>query len=85
MDGRTNVHSQDEILSSIRLWSGEPGWRERPEIENANLVISDRSWSLAHLLRGDPRFRVAYEDETTVLFEAVHSQNTENRPIPQTP
>jgi hypothetical protein len=85
MDGRTNVHSQDEILSSIRLWSGEPGWQHRPEIENANLVISDRSWSLARLLRGDPRFRIAYEDETTVLFEAVHSQNTENRLIPQTP
>jgi hypothetical protein len=82
MDGRTNVHSQDEILSSIHLWSGEPGWRERPEIESANLVISDRSWSLARLLRNDPRFRVAYEDETTVLFEAVHSQNTENRLIP---
>jgi hypothetical protein len=85
MDGRTNVHSQDEILSSIRLWSGEPGWQHRPEIESANLVISDRSWSLARLLRGDPRFRIAYEDETTVLFEAVHSQNTENRLIPQSP
>jgi hypothetical protein len=85
IDGRTNVHSQDEIINSIRLWSGAAGWQDRPEIENANLVITDRSWSLALLLRSDPRFRIAYEDNTTVLFEAVHQQNAGNRMVPQTP
>jgi hypothetical protein len=85
IDGRTNVHSQDEILDSIRLWSGEAGWQDRPEIESANLVISDRSWSLALLLRSDPRFRVAYEDDTAVLFEAVHPENAGNHVILRTP
>jgi hypothetical protein len=85
MDGRTNVHTQDEILHSFPLWNGQTGWQNRPELQRANLVISDHSWPLAFLLRSDPRFRVAYEDKTSVLFEAVHSQNTENQLIPQTP
>lgn len=84
IDGRTNVHSQDEIIDSLRLWSGAAGWQDNPELESANLVLSDRSWSLALLLRSDPRFRVAYQDETAVLFEAVHPQNAGNR-VPQTP
>ena len=85
MDGRTNVHTQDEILNALPLWNGASGWQDRPELEHANLVISDHSWPLALLLRKDPRFRIAYEDDTAVLFEAVHSQNTENRMIPNTP
>lgn len=85
MDGRTNVHSQDEILGAVPLWNGAAGWQDRPELQNANLVISDHSWPLALLLRSDPRFRVAYEDNTAVLFEAVHPQNTESRMVPQSP
>lgn len=85
MDGRTNVHSQDEIIGALPLWNGAAGWQERPELERANLVISDHSWPLALLLRSDSRFRIAYEDNTAVLFEAVHPQNTENRMVPQTP
>jgi len=71
MDGRTNVHSQDEIVRALPLWNGDPGWQNRPELERANLVISSPAWPLAVLLRSDPRFRVAYEDKTAVLFEAV--------------
>lgn len=71
LDGRTNVHTQDEILRSFPLWNGQTGWQNRIELQRANLVISDHSWPLAFLLRRDPRFRIAYEDRTAVLFEAV--------------
>ena len=74
MDGRTNVHSQDEIVNALPLWNGEHGWQERPELQHANLVISNHSWPLALLLRSDPRFRLVYEDKTAVLFQAVHPQ-----------
>jgi hypothetical protein len=72
MDGRTNVHTQDEILGALPLWNGEAGWEKRPELQSANLIISNHGWPLAFLLRSDPRFRIAYEDRTSVLFEAVH-------------
>lgn len=83
MDGRTNVHTQDEILHAMPLWDGVEGWQNRPELQQANLVITSRAWPIAFLLRGDPRFRVAYEDNTSVLFEAVHSDNAEIRPAAQ--
>ena len=74
MDGRTNVHTQDEIVHALPLWNGEHGWQERPELQRANLVISNHSWPLALLLRSDPRFRLVYEDKTAVLFQAVPAQ-----------
>lgn len=78
MDGRTNVHAQDEILRALPLWNGEAGWQNRPELQGANLVISNHAWPLAYLLRGDPRFRVVYEDSTAVLFEAVHGDKKDS-------
>lgn len=71
MDGRTNVHTQDEILSAWSLWKADPGWDKRPELQSAKLVLSNHTWPLASALRNDPRFRVVYEDRTAVLFEAV--------------
>jgi hypothetical protein len=71
MDGRTNVHSQDSILNAIPLWDGAHGWQDRPELKTANLVLSNHDWALALLLRSDPRFRIVYEDKTSVLFERV--------------
>jgi len=79
MDGRTNVHSQDEILRAYPLWNGEMGWQNRPELKSANLIISNHWWPLVVLLRSDPRFRVVYEDRTSVLFEAVHPQKAESQ------
>jgi hypothetical protein len=84
MDGRTNVHTQDEIMRSFPLWNGASGWQNRPEVLSANLIVSDHSWPLALLLRSDPRFRVAYEDSTAVLFEAVREEKSESQPSPQT-
>ncbi len=85
MDGRTNVHTQAEILGAFPLWNGEPGWEKRPELQSANLVISNHSWPLASLLRNDPRFKVVYEDRTAVLFEAVHGEKTTAPPASPKP
>ena len=84
MDGRTNVHPQEEILHALPLWNGEAGWQNRPELQKANLVIADHSWPLANLLRSDPRFRVAYEDSTAVLFEAVPAEKNDSPTVSQT-
>lgn len=85
MDGRTNVHSQAEILRADALWNGEAGWEKRPELQSANLVISNHSWPLAALLRNDRRFRVVYEDGTAVLFQAVRPDRANREPAPERP
>ena len=85
MDGRTNVHTQDEILRALQVWNGEPGWENYPELQRANLIISNHEWPLVFRLRNDPRFRIVYEDRTSVLFEAVHAEKADKQPKPQTP
>lgn len=85
MDGRTNVHSQDEIVHALPLWNGEHGWQDRPELQQANLVVSNHEWPLALLLRSDPRFRVAYEDKTSVLFERIAAESKDSQTQPKKP
>jgi hypothetical protein len=80
MDGRTNVHGQDEILQALSLWNGQAGWQNRPELQKANLVVSNHSWPLAALLRTDHRFRVIYEDPACVLFQAVRAPENTDAP-----
>ncbi|MFL6436267.1 MAG: hypothetical protein ACJ71Q_01715 [Terriglobales bacterium] len=76
MDGRTNVHTQEEVLRATSMWKGEPGWQNQPELRKANLVIASHWWPLTALLRKDPRFHVVYEDLVSVLFEAAHDDQT---------
>jgi hypothetical protein len=78
VDGRTNVHAQDDVIRAISLYKGEPGWRNRPELLQANLVMCDHTWPLTGLLRRDPRFHVVYEDLVAVLFQAVPQPATSN-------
>ena len=71
MDGRTNVHSQDQILQSVALFKGEPGWAQYPGLRDANLIICDHWWPLSSLLRKGSEYRVIYEDPVSVLFQRV--------------
>lgn len=78
MDGRINLHGEEQIARAYAIWNGRPGWRTQPELEKTNLVIGDRSWALTNLLRSDPRFRVVYEDPVSVLFERLPQETNQN-------
>jgi hypothetical protein len=72
MDGRTNLYGSERIAQSLRTWAGEPGWDANPQLQSARLVIGPRGQPLTRLLRERPsEWRVAYEDETAVVFVAV--------------
>ena len=68
MDGRANVHGDDRIKKAIITWNGGPNWTDDSELNGAGMVIAQKDMALAALLRLDPRFRVAYQDETAVVF-----------------
>jgi hypothetical protein len=71
MDGRTNLYGSERIAQSLRTWAGEPGWDDNPQLQSARLVIAPCHQPLTRLLRERPsRWRVAYEDETAVVFVA---------------
>jgi hypothetical protein len=68
IDGRTNLHGDERLERFQRTWLGEPGWRDDPDLAAAGLVIGRPGQPLTGLLRTDPRFRTAYEDEQAVVF-----------------
>lgn len=71
MDGRANVHGDDRIKNSLTIWNGGPHWADDAELNGAELVIAQKDMALAALLRLDPRFKVAYQDEIAVVFTKV--------------
>jgi hypothetical protein len=81
MDGRANVHGDDRIKKSLTTWNGGPHWADDVELNGAELIIAQKDMALAALLRLDPRFRVAYQDETAVVFtRSLHDRDQSNTP-----
>ena len=72
MDGRTNLYGDDRLLRAYRTWTGEAGWDRDPDLAAAGVVLAPKKLGggirLDGLLRADPRWRVAYEDEVAVVF-----------------
>jgi len=68
IDGRSNLHDTDRIKDSSRVWTGQPEWSSDPELSAARLVVAERTFPLAQLLRLDKRFELVYEDDISAVF-----------------
>ena len=68
VDGRTNLHGDERIASSVATWDGRTGWETDPELLRARLIIGQTGKPLTHLIRRDPRYRLVYEDNTATVF-----------------
>ena len=68
LDGRTNLHGDERIASSLATWNGGTAWKKDPELLRARLIIAQIGKPLTHLIRGDPRYRLVYEDNTAAVF-----------------
>ena len=73
MDGRANVHGDERIKQALATWSGRPHWIDDQDLNRAQVVIAQKEIALTAILRLDPRFRVAYQDDTAVVFIRVPS------------
>jgi hypothetical protein len=68
IDGRTLIHGTAGVVHGTKMECGLEGWQSDRELSGANLVILPRKEAIALLLRLDPRFRVEYEDDVSVVF-----------------
>ena len=68
MDGRTNLHGDERVARSVAIWNGSTAWKKDPELLGARLIIAQAGKPLTDLIRGDPRYRLVYEDNTAVVF-----------------
>jgi hypothetical protein len=72
IDGRTNLYGSERVTRAMSTWAGGPGWDTDQDLTSAKLVIAPRDLPLTGLLRDRPaEWRVAFEDETAVVFVAV--------------
>lgn len=72
MDGRTNLFGNERLQQAIETWQGRPGWDSNPDLLNARLIISNRNFVFASLLRLHPSYKLAYEDNVAAVFVRLH-------------
>ena len=68
VDGRTNLHGDERLASSVATWEGRTAWEKNPELLRARLIIAQAGKPLTYLIRGNPRYRLVYEDSTAAVF-----------------
>lgn len=68
IDGRAGLYGDANIARSLDTWGGRPHWDSDPALESAALVIGPARAPLTQLLRLDPRFQLAYEDQVAAVF-----------------
>jgi hypothetical protein len=74
LDGRTNLYGEERLERAFRTWTGGDGWETDPDLLAAGVIIAPKTLgnhevALTDLLKAaTDRWRVAYEDETAVVF-----------------
>ncbi len=71
LDGRAHVHGLAAVDQTTKTWMGDEDWKSNRDLQKARLIVGPRSAPLSSLLRADPGFETAYEDEIAVVFVAV--------------
>ncbi len=70
IDGRTNLHGDERIDRSERIWSGRCYRWTDSEFQTARIIVADRTTALAAILRLDPLFEPVHEDHVAVVFRS---------------
>lgn len=68
IDGRTNFYGNDRLLQSFRTWSTSDGWKDDFELSHCRLIVANRSRPFTAVLREQPAWALAYEDEIAAVF-----------------
>ena len=68
IDGRAAFYGDRRINLSDATWSGQPDWASDPDLRSSRLVIGPTKAPLTQILRLDPDFHLAYEDQLATVF-----------------
>jgi hypothetical protein len=68
MDGRSDFYGPEVGKLYLRILYGHPEWSAALDRYSVELVLAEKAWPLAHLLRASREWRVVDEDPTAVLF-----------------
>jgi hypothetical protein len=71
VDGRTDLYGDRLLRPWINAYFGRESWRGTFDEFNVNVVLVEPEVGIARVLRNNPAWRVAYEDEISILFVRV--------------
>lgn len=86
IDGRAALYGDAAIDRSWKTWAGGADWAKDPDLMSAGVVIAPKDAALTQLLRLDPHFVPAYEDNVATVFiseceqSRLSGQHAANRP-----
>jgi hypothetical protein len=67
VDGRTDLYSDDLLNEWLEIVGAEPGWQEKLDGWDVNLVLLEPHWALSKVLSYEG-WQLLYEDEVSVLY-----------------
>jgi hypothetical protein len=74
IDGRTDLYGDELDFLFFNSERGDDSYVNDPYLNEAGVVLLDRTKPLATILRGDQRFQKIYEDPLAVVFIRRQSQ-----------
>ncbi len=74
IDGRTDLYGDDLEELFFSTANGVPSYANDPYLNQAGVVILQKTNNLASLLQSDPRFQLVYQDGMAAVFVRVQPQ-----------
>jgi hypothetical protein len=68
VDGRTDLYDDAFLRRYLNIVVTGAGWQQALDEDGINLVFIETNSQMAKLLRGDPNWMEAYQDELAVIF-----------------
>ncbi len=68
IDGRTDLYGDELDQRFFDTANGAPSYVDDPYLNQAGVVLLQKSNNLASILQGDPRFQLVYQDQQAAVF-----------------
>jgi hypothetical protein len=76
IDGRTQVY-EHPMRAYMRMHYVRPGWRELLDATRPSVILWPADGPFSSLVRQLPEWKIAYEDDTAVVFVRAHGQRSD--------
>lgn len=68
IDGRNDLYGDDLDRLFFNTQNGDESYITNPYLNEAGLILLQKSIPLAHILTSDPRFELIYQDQIAIVF-----------------
>jgi hypothetical protein len=67
VDGRTDLYNDELLTEWLNIVQAKPGWQQKLNERNVNLVLLEPSWQLSSVLPYEG-WALLYEDKDAVVY-----------------